>query len=189
MVRKVMALLLISLATTLPVATLAKDQSPERVQCARPIPQAIINKAVFPKSKFVLKNIDYGAVVVPLGLETVEFNNGDKLVITNSGCEYFMLSFQFETSQGKGDVTDAKYWFTRSVELMRQTEKGIDKSVGISRGIKALENYSKNNKNPLMDKNIDYGGQDIRYFFKLEEVKKLDNNRFILRVSFSVGPL
>jgi hypothetical protein len=189
MVGKVFVALSILLATILPTVTLAKDQSPEKIRCARSIPQPIINKSVFPNSKFVLKNIDYGAVVVPLGLETVEFNNGDKLVITNSGCEYFTLSFQFETGRGKDDVTDAKYWFTRSVELMRQTEKGIDKSFDISRGIKALEDYSKSNTNPLIDKDVDYGGQDIRSFFKLEEVKKLDNNKFMVRVSFSVGPL
>jgi hypothetical protein len=189
MLGKVIVALSILLATMSPAATLAKDQSPERIECARSIPQPIINKSVFPNSKFVLKNIDYGAVIVPLGLETVEFNNGDKLVITNSGCEYFMLSFQFETGKGKSDVTDAKYWFTRSVELMRQTEKGIDQTFDISRGIKALENYSRSNANPLIDQNVDYGGQDVRSFFKLEEVKKLDNNKFMLRVSFSVGPL
>ncbi len=189
MLGKVLVVLSILLAAMSPVVTVAKEQSPEETGCVRSIPQPIINKSVFPNSKFVLKNIDYGAVIVPLGLETVEFNNGDKLVITNSGCEYFMLSFEFETSQGKGDVADAKYWFARSVELMRQTEKGINKSIDLSQGIKALEDYSKGNTNPLIDQDVDYGGQDIRSFFKLEEVKKLANNKFMVRVSFSVGPL
>jgi hypothetical protein len=187
--RVLMALLLAPLFSTLPTATLAKEQSPERMECVRSIPRPIINKSVFPNTKFVLKNIDTGGVVVPLGLETVEFENGDRLIITNGGCEYFTLSFQFETSQFARKITDTKYWFARSVELMRQIETGIDPSVNIQQGIQALENYTLKNPHPSIGQEIDYGGQEIRSFVALTEVKRLTDQKFTVIVNFSVGPL
>jgi hypothetical protein len=193
----VVLLLMPFLSIFLPIKTLAdyqmasdqvaSDQKP--LQCARAIPKPIIKKSVFPNTKFVLQNIDYASAIVPMGLETVLFPNGDKLIIVNSGCEYFTLNFQFETSRFTGDTTNPKYWFDRSVELMRQTEQGLETSIDIKQGIKALENYSANSPKPSFDQEIDYGGQVIRSFVKLTEAKKLNEEKFVIAVTFAVGPL
>jgi hypothetical protein len=191
MVRKIFVVLFLSpwFSLLFLVNSQIKAQPSERVNCVRSTPQPIVKKSVFPNTKFVLKNIDYVGVVVPLGLETVEFANGDKLAITNSGCEYFSLSFQFETSRFAGNVQDTRYWFARSIDLMNQTQQGLEPPVDIQQGIKALEKYSKNNQHPLVGQEIDYGGQEIRSVVKLAEVKKTTEGNSAVTVIFSVGPL
>jgi hypothetical protein len=178
---------------TLCQAETAKSQAskslPKSLQCVRSIPQPIVKKSVFPNANFALKNIDYVGVVVPLGLETVELNNGDKVAITNSGCENFTLSFQFETSRFTGQVQDTKYWFARSVELMRQIEPGLESSINLTQGIATLEKYLMTNDNPSIGQEIVYGSQEIRSIVQLADVKKLGNQSFTVKVIFSIGPL
>jgi hypothetical protein len=165
--------------------TLAKDQESQQIECVRAMPKPIVKKAVFPNTKFRLKRSDY----VPIGFETVRFNNGDKLIITHSGCESYIFDFEFETSRFAADVTDTRYWFARSIQLMQQTEKGIDRASNIERGIKALERYARTSKQPSIGQEIDYGGEDIRSTVRLVEVKKLGNKKFLVKINFYYGPL
>jgi hypothetical protein len=176
------------------VATLAsrpalKSQDSKSVQCVRSIPQSIVKKTVFPNTNFALKDIDYVGVVVPLGLETVQFSNGDKVTITNSGCENFTLSFQFETSRFMGNVQDTKYWFARSVELMKQLEPGLETSLNLKQGIAMMEKYMMTTVNPSIGHEIDHGSQEIRSIVQLADVKQLGNQSFTVKVIFSTGPL
>jgi hypothetical protein len=176
------------------IATLASEPAlklpdSQPVQCVRSIPQPIIKKSVFPNANFALKNIDYVGVVVPLGLETVELSNGDKVAITNSGCENFTLSFQFETSRFTGQVQDTKYWFARSVELMQLIEPGLETSLNLKQGINMLEKYTSTTDNPLVGHEIDYGSPEIRSIVQLADVKQLGNQNFTVKVIFSTGPL
>jgi hypothetical protein len=196
MIRKFFEVLLFSpvffgmfTVATLAQARTLKSQASPAVACVRSIPEPIIKKAVFPNANFTLKNIDYVRVVVPLGLETVEFSNGDKVAITNSGCENFTLSFQFETSRFTGQVQDTKYWFARSVELMKQLEPGLETSINLKQGINALDKYTKTTTNPTLGHEIDYGDQEIRSIVQLADVKQLGNQSFAVKVIFSIGPL
>jgi hypothetical protein len=165
---------------------LAKDPVSTPIECARAIPTPIVNKSVFPNHQFVLKR---DADRIPFGLETVRFRNGDKLVITHTGCESYAFDFQFETSRFVADVTDPKYWFDRSIQLMRQVEEGIMISAQIHRGIMGLEQYTKKNHHPSIGQAIDYGGKDIRSVVKLVEVRKMGLKKFIITVNFYYGPL
>jgi hypothetical protein len=168
---------------------LAQGQASKPVECVRSIPQPIVKKTVFPNTNFALKDIDYVGVVVPLGLETVQFSNGDKVTITNSGCENFTLSFQFETSRFTGRVQDTKYWFARSVELMKQLEPGLETSLNLKQGIAMMEKYMMTTVNPSIGHEIDYGSQEIRSIVQLADVKQLGNQSFTVKVIFSTGPL
>ncbi len=168
-------------------AVRAQDSKP--TACVRSIPQPIVRKSVFPDANFTIQNIDYVGVVVPLGLETLELSNGDKVIITNSGCENFALSFQFETSRFTGKVQDTKYWLARSVELMRLIELGVDTPVDLQQGINMLEKYLNTVANPVIGHEIDYGDQEIRSIVQLADVRQLGNQSFGLKVIFSVGPL
>jgi hypothetical protein len=170
-------------------ATLAQGQASAPVQCVRSIPQPIVKKSVFPNANFALKDIDYVGVVVPLGLETVELSNGDKVIITNSGCENFTLSFQFETSRFKGQLQDTKYWLARSVELMQLIEPGLEPALNLKQGINMLEKYTQTAANPSIGHEIDYGGQEIRSIVQLADVKQHGNQNFTVKVVFSTGPL
>jgi hypothetical protein len=196
MIRKFFGVLLFSpvffgifTATMLVQGQALTSQASKPVQCVRSIPQPIVKKAVFPNTNFALKDIDYVGVVVPLGLETVELSNGDKVAITNSGCESFTLSFQFETSRFTGKVQDTKYWLARSVELMQLIEPGLETSLNLKQGINMLEKYMKTAANPAIGHEIDYGGQEIRSIVQLADVKQLGNQSFTVKVIFSTGPL
>jgi hypothetical protein len=183
--------------TTLASGQALKSPASKLVECVRSIPTPIVKKAVFPDTSFALKNIDYVGVVVPLGLETVQLKNGDKVTITNSGCENFTLSFQFETSRFTGQLQDTKYWFARSVELMQQIEPGLDTSIAIGaskaidlkQGIAILEKYMMTTANPAIGQEINYGDRDIRSIVQLADVKQLGNQSFAVKVIFSIGPL
>jgi hypothetical protein len=166
------------------IVTRAKEDLSSPIECVRPIPKPIVKKSVFPNTKFILKNVDR----VPLGTETVKFNNGDKLVITNNGCENFSLDFQFETSRFAGNIKDIKYWYARSIQLMRQIEQGIDTASNIDKGIEAMVKYSKIDR-PKIGRQIDYGGTEIRSIVQLVEVKKIGSKKFVITVNFLVGPL
>jgi hypothetical protein len=168
---------------------LAQGQASKPVECVRSIPQPIVKKTVFPNTNFALKDIDYVGVVVPLGLETVQLSNGDKVIITNSGCENFTLSFQFETSRFTGRVQDTKYWFARSVELMKQLEPGLETSLNLKQGIAMMEKYMMTTVNPSIGHEIDYGSPEIRSIVQLADVKQLGNQSFTVKVIFSTGPL
>ncbi len=150
--KTVSAILLMQLISiNLAGATLARDEPSKQIECVRAVPQPIVSKSIFPNTKFILqRNIDN----VAIGFETVKFNNGDKLVITHTGCESYIFDFQFETSRFSADVTNTKYWFARSIQLMRQTEKGIDPASAINRGIRALEHYASTNNHPSIGKEI-----------------------------------
>jgi hypothetical protein len=187
MLGKVMTatLLVTLLSTTFARTILAQDQPANPIECVRPIPKPIIKKAVFPNTKFVLKNTDG----VPTGLETVKFNNGDELIITHTGCENFTLGFQFTTSRFQSSPNNTKYLFTRSMQLMRQTEPGLETETDIKRGIKALETYGRTNRHPLIGKEIDYGGQEIRSIAEVASVKQIGRKKLVVILNFSVGPL
>jgi hypothetical protein len=191
MIRKFFGVLLFSpvFFGTFGVATLAQGQVAKPVKCVRSIPQPIIKKSVFPNANFALKDIDYVGVVVPLGLETVELSNGDKVIITNSGCENFTLSFQFETSRFTGKLQDTKYWLARSVELMQLIEPGLEPALNLKQGISMLEKYMMTAVNPSIGHEIDYGGQEIRSIVQLADVKQHGNQNFTVKVVFSTGPL
>jgi hypothetical protein len=163
---------------------LAQDR-PAQISCARSIPQPVIIKSFWPNPKFVLtrENGTTGA------LETVKLRNGDKLAIVHGGCESYSLKFQFETSRFAADVTNTKYWFERAVRLMRQVERSIDTPMKISKGIQALDNYTKVSAVPSLDREIDYGSQDVRSTVRVAEIKKLGSKKFLVTVNFYYGPL
>jgi hypothetical protein len=162
----------------------------EKFECARPVPEPIVKKAVFPNTRFTLSKTDESGQNIPSGTEEVKFNNGDQLTITNSGCEYVTLRFRFETSRlARGRIRDSKYLYSRSAWLMRQTLPGLNTPLRLAQGIKALEKYATQNTQPVLDKKIDYGNAEIRSVVKLVEVKSLPNRKVAVEVLFYYGPL
>jgi hypothetical protein len=185
-IARVIVLLLPLLSIGSETIALAQNPPANQIECARSIPTPIVKKAVFPNTKFALKtNTDR----VPIGTETVKFNNGDRLVITHTGCESYIFNFQFETSRFAADPSNSKYWYDRAVRLMRQARSGIEVQSNIDKGIQALTNYRNTNNRLEIGKEIDYGGRDIRSVVKLVEVKKTGTKKFLVTVNFYYGPL
>lgn len=161
----------------------AQTAEQNQSDCTRAIPVRVVKKAIFPNTTFKLNRAKR------TGTETIAFDNGDKLIITNAGCEYYYLGFRFETSRFSARPTDTKYWYKKAVELIEQTEEGIDAPVQLDDAVRALEKYIQKTGKPKYEEEIDYGGQDIRTFVTFNKTVKLPKGKYALEIAFAVGPL
>jgi hypothetical protein len=188
---KILTTFLVILAFVNPIFKNAEatQAATKQYNCARPIPSSIVNKSVYPKTKFVLKKINDLGQSIPEGIETVIFKNGDRLDISNSGCEMFALNFRFETSQIGGKTKDNKYLYNRSAWLMSQILPGLKPSINLKGGIAALKKYAAKQTNPEIGKEISYGDREIRSVVKLREIKQLPNQKVVMEILFYYGPL
>jgi hypothetical protein len=160
--------------------------------CVTGEPVPIIKKNIFPGSTFSLSK-DKG-----IGTETVTLPNGDKLVITITGCEYYILIFRFETARFTEPITNTAFWYGKAIAFLSETEHGFDTNISIPDGYKALKEYSIKNKDSLS-----YAKDDIDFmtpeeaasedymgsFIKIENVEKLPDNKTALTVTLWKGPL
>jgi hypothetical protein len=156
--------------------------------CVRARAVPIVKKAVFPKTKFNLQADSLTAI------ETVELDNGDKLIIKNWGCEYYILTFNFETCRFLADTTNVPFWYNKAVLLMSELYNGLDSPINIKEGIGQLMNHidkdSPNNyKNLAFHDAVDFGNPIIRGHVLLERVEKLAEKRYAIEISFAKGPL
>jgi hypothetical protein len=155
-----------------------------REDCVRGQAEPIIKKTVFPNTKFILQPDSLTAI------ETVNFDNGDKVTIRNWGCEYYVLTFRFETSRFQADTKAMKYWYVTTYRILNEMQKGIDAPVDIEKGLQALNRHiSKNVFDLKLQTEIDFAGDEIREFITVEQIEKLTDNKFAITVSFTTGPL
>lgn len=164
------------------------SDSNTQIECVRQGATPIIKKDIFPNSDFKLQSDKI------TGIETVDFTNGDKLIIKNWGCEYYCLTFRFETSRFQKDTTNLPFWFKKSVLLMSEIFKGLDSPIDIKKGTVSLVNYIdedqlNNYENLKLGDEIDFGGKDIRNYVSLDKIQKIDNNKYAIEISFVMGPL
>ena len=166
-------------------------ETPNQIQnknCVRGKAKPIINKTVYPQTAFVLQPDSLS------GIETVTFDNGDKLTIKNWGCEYYVLTFRFETSRFQRDTTDLKYWFKTATRLVTEILNGVDAPIDIKKGITQLTNridrdQSTDFKNLKLRAEIDFGGNEIRDFVSVDRIEKLTDKKYAVEISFATGPL
>jgi hypothetical protein len=152
--------------------------------CARGVAKPIVKKAVYPQTKFVLQPDSL------TGIETVIFDNGDNLTIKNWGCEYYVLTFRFETSQFEANTTSLKYWYVAAYKIMTEIKQGIDAPIDIEKGLQALNKYISENVFELeLKTEIDFGGDEIRSFISIDMIEKLTDKKYAVEISFAVGPL
>ena len=152
--------------------------------CTRGVAEPIIKKTVYPQTTFVLQPDSI------TGVERVSFDNGDSLTIKNWGCEYFVLTFRFETSRFKADTTSLKFWYVTTYKIMTEIEHGIDAPIDIEKGLQALSNYiSKNVFDLKLQTEIDFGGDEIRSFVSVDRVEKITDKKYAVEISFATGPL
>lgn len=159
------------------------DDLTEDFDCTRGIPEPTLDPVKFPNRTFELNEENKG-------IETVEFKNGDQLIITNDGCEYIILSFEFTTSRFKQDTTDLKYWSESAVKLLENVREHSHTSFDWDKGLSALQSYY-HDKNPkrLLGQEINFGGEDIRNFVSLDKIRKVSEKAYEVKVTFGVGPL
>ena len=145
---------------------------PKSPECTRDIPESITDKTVFPLSRFRLRmNTKYP--FEHLGYETIDFENGDELLIENIGCENFTLVFRYETSRFSHDLKDAKFWYKTAIELVSDTIKGIEKIPLPKNGLKALKEHINKNKKLKFKEQIEFCESETKCVVSVDGVKKL----------------
>ncbi len=180
--KNVTCLFIICLTLGLISQSLAQNQ---RNNCIRGKAEPIVKKSIFPKSNFQLQADSLTAI------ETVDFKNGDKLTIRNWGCEYYCLTFKFETSRFQKDTTNLEFWFKVSSKLMAEVLEGIDAPVDLKRGIASFDDYigkdKKNNyRNLEPGKEIYFGLREPKEFVTFDRIQKLSDKKFLVTLTFAV---
>lgn len=156
----------------------------EDFDCVRGKAEPIVKRDIYPNGNFTLQSDSLTAI------ETIEFDYGERVIIKNWGCEYYVLSFRFETSKYNADTTAMKYWYVNSSKLMTELIKGLDAPLDIEKGLEALNDHiSKNVFELEIGTEIDYGENEIRRFVSLDNIEKIEKNRFAVTISFALGPL
>ena len=103
-----------------------------QTDCTRGAAVPIIKKTIYPHSTFVLQPDSI------TGIEKVTFDNRDKLTIKNWGCEYFVLTFRFETSRFQQDTSNLDFWFKSAGALMKGILDELEAPIDIRKGINKL---------------------------------------------------
>lgn len=171
-------------STQIDSAKIATQDSTEEVfPCARGAAESVVKEDYFQNATFKL-NDDKRT-----GIETMDLKNGDKLMIRNGGCEYYVLTFRFETERFKADTTDLKYWMEKAAVLMHEIEGGLDTPLDITGGVVAMENLLREDKEYLPGQEIVSRPGDMRSFTTFERVQRISDKKFAIEISFGTGPL
>lgn len=165
-----------------------KNEQEQTNECVREQAEPVIQKEDYPNTIFVLQPDSLTAI------ETVSFDNGDKLIIRNWGCEYYVLTFRFETTKFQQDTTNLEYWFKAVNRLMTGMLSGLETPIDIKRGLVFLDNYifkdkKKKFKNLKLGDEIDFDGSKTRSFVTVDRIEKMTDKKYAVTISFATGPL
>jgi hypothetical protein len=164
------------------------DRDTAATDCPRDRSAPVIQKTVFPAARFALQADGR------TGLETLTLADGDQVIITQSGCEYFILKFRFVTSRFAADTIDVLYWSNAALTLMRSVSKGLDVPLDVNGALTQLsrridQDKVASQKKLELGEEIDFGGPDPRQYLILERITQLAGQRFAIEVSLNYGPM
>ncbi|AYB29225.1 hypothetical protein [Chryseolinea soli] len=150
--------------------------------CVRSEPEPVLKKAVYPNETFQRQ---------PNGnaIEATDLANNDRLIIYHKGCEYYWLTFRFETSRFQADTTDVPYWMDKAVGFMRDIRKGLDAGVDTDNGTEAIARLLKEKKTAELTEEIVFQEGSIRSAATLDRIQKIDDGHYAIELSFFTGPL
>jgi hypothetical protein len=169
-------------AETVTTDTISKDD------CPRGIAEPVIKKDIFPDARFTLQPDQR------TGMETLTLTSGDRLILKQSGCEYYILTFRFETSRFTADTTNVGYWSNVALLLLRETSKGLDVPLDVEKALNMLSARLEKDKSGTgskleLNEEIDFGGPDPRQYLTIERITKLANQQYAIELSLSYGPI
>ncbi|MGC3946281.1 MAG: hypothetical protein QM762_17480 [Chryseolinea sp.] len=155
----------------------------EILECPRGVPERIVKASVEPQPTFEL---DKGK---NMGMETLQFQNGDKLIVKNSGCEYFVVTFRFETNRFKADTSDMMYWLDKSAVLVSEVSDAIDAPLDFHDGVTMIKKFNGPEVRYEPGQDIVYSDGEIKQVASLDRVQKLSDSRYAVEVTFMLGPI
>jgi hypothetical protein len=158
-------------------STAATDSFP----CAREAAIPIIRRTVFSRTTFSLNEDQL------TGIETVDFENGDKLIIKSLGCEYYVLTFRIETSRFQGDTTNVLLWLKNVHHLLTEIKTGINADQ-ITEGIEGIGKFLEKAKHLELGEEIIFSDGEIRDYATVDRVEKINEHNYAIEISFLNGP-
>jgi hypothetical protein len=155
--------------------------------CIRGEPTALSKKGSFKKAVFERSPDRH------TGIETIELENGDKVIIKNWGCEYFALTFRFETSRFEGELSNTGFWYKRIASVLNEISEKLDAPIDIVKGTERIATEIENDvpngyQNLKLNKELDFE-DNPRSFVRIDKLEKLDGQKFAMEVTFAKGPL
>ncbi len=157
--------------------------SVEVSDCARGVPERVIKSTIEPQPVFELN------ATKDVGTESVVLRNGERLIVKNHGCEYYVLTFRFETSRFEADTTDTRYWLEKAAILAGEIMEVVDAPLDLNDGVVAINKFCNTGAQYVMGEEIVYKQGDIRQFVSLDRVQRIARSRYGVEVSFVIGPL
>lgn len=151
--------------------------------CVRGPAEQVIKKNMSPASLFELNPDGH------TGKETLSFENGDQVIIKNWGCEYYLLTFRFETGRYKSDTTNVSFWMDKAVSFMKSIEEGVESPLNIPEGTGGLRRQLDSQKPYNLGEEIVYDDGEIRQYVSLERIQMIDKNRYAVELTYAMGPL
>lgn len=158
------------------------DNDTSANECTRGQPEPVLRKAIYPKETFQ-RRPDGSAV------ESTDLEHNDRLTIYHRGCEYYWLTFRFETSRFQADTTDVPYWMDKAVGFMQDIHNGLDAPLDISNGTEAILLLLKEKKTTALSEEIVFQEGSIRSAATLDRIQQIDDRRYAIEISFFTGPL
>lgn len=156
-------------------------------ECTRSIPSPVLDSTQFPDYSFKLEKIQEGNVLQ--GIEFALLKSGSSLTITNSGCEYYSLTFEFTTGNHSEKTDNLAYWAKTAVSLLNEIKDHCDAPVDWETLEKELlKAYKPNSKNALK-KELIINDSEIGTVASLEKIEQLDKQTFKISLQYAVGPL
>ena len=159
-------------------------------ECVRGQAEPIVKKKVYPNTTFKLQPDKQTAY------ETVTFDNKDKLIIHHRGCEYYIVTFRFETSRFQEDVKNLPFWYQKAHILLTEIMNGLDTPYLTSKELTTLkvftdEKIKTNRESFKLGEEIECSGEygEMRNFITIDMIEKLTDKKFAIEISFSIGPL
>lgn len=158
------------------------DKVPSDYDCIRGEPEPSLDLNVFPTRQFT-------SISKTTAIETASLTNGDKLIIKHGGCEYFIQTYRFETSRFQADTSKIILWYKNTVKLLSEIESANKSPIDIKAGLYSMINYIDTYSEKNLKEEIEIVNSEIRQFLTLDRIELLENNRFGIEVTFSIGPL
>jgi hypothetical protein len=152
--------------------------------CVRGAATPILNKEIYPTAEFKLMKDSI------TGVEVVRLNKYDILVIKNSGCDTYTLTFYFILANDKMTLQNLNHWYKKAIGLMKKISGGITAPIDVKTGVDRLMDYFK--KTPYADLKyqqvMSYGNPEMPTTLSLIETR-LAAGLSVLTVKVSLGPL
>jgi hypothetical protein len=156
------------------------EEKTENSHCFNTVTQRVINTSVLP-------GVEYEQVDL-MGYEKLCLPTGDHLLIINWGCEFYHLTFRFETSRFGTDTSNVKQWYSILTQLLYVIEPAIDSPVKIQLGINEIQSYLSQDSTPVVfDVPLTLRRDSVLSDMVFEQVKILGDTAMRLDATFTIS--